>query len=247
MGADGAATLGAMGTRTVLQSAKKISTIKDKILLGSSGPVGLSQRFQGEIENLWEGGKFSNKKPHEAMTIIQNVFWKHVETEISHASLAQNIIGAPARINALCHTLVALPVSKKLCLFQFDQQCSPEQATGDLPFVSVGSGQQIADPFLAFLRRIFWEDKTPSVFGGIFATLWTLEHTILINPGGVADPKQIVIMRDNDRKIQELSKEELQEHYEAIEAAEGSLLSFRDIMSDSSEIKEITEIPIPKE
>lgn len=52
LAADGAATLGSMGNRTVIQSVKKLSTIQDKIIVGVSGSVGLSQRINGVVDKL---------------------------------------------------------------------------------------------------------------------------------------------------------------------------------------------------
>ena len=39
-------------------------------------------------------------------------------------------------------------------LIQCNHVGMTEAATTDLPFVAIGSGQELADPFLAFLRRI---------------------------------------------------------------------------------------------
>ena len=56
-------------------------------------------------------------------------------------------------------TIVAMIVQHKPQLFQFMFDAASEQATEDIPFIAVGSGQSLADPFLAFLRRIFWSDR----------------------------------------------------------------------------------------
>lgn len=229
MGADGVATLGALGASTVRQPAKKLDILMNSVIVGVSGPVGLGQRIRGEVEALYQDRKLSNKKPFEAMTIMREILWKHVSMELQAAALAGQAIGNVATRSALCSTLIALPVAKSPCLFQFDQQCAPEEATSDLPFVAIGSGQQIADPFLALLRRVFWKDVSPSIADGVFATFWTLDHAIRTHPGGVAEPKQIaVLQRDNNNwSARELSPEELKEHEEAVAAAESSLANFR--------------------
>ena len=48
MGADGAATLGCMGTHTVVQECKKLQLLCNSIILGVSGSVGLAQRFKAK-------------------------------------------------------------------------------------------------------------------------------------------------------------------------------------------------------
>lgn len=170
--------------------------------------------------------------------------WKHVEVEMKIASTAKDTIGGAAIVDAICQSVVAMPVDHTHHLFQFDQNCSPEEATDKLPFVSVGSGQAIADPFLAFLKRIFWKDKKPSLVDGILAVLWTLKHAIEINPGGVADPKQIVVLekKSGDWAARELTQEELQEHYEFIDGAENALANY----VKESNTDTIEEIKIPE-
>lgn len=230
LGADGAATLGTTFQPTVVQPMRKLDIIRDSIIVGVSGPAGLGQLFKGEIDKLWQEQKLSGKKPFEAMSILREAMWKHAGPNWEATAVVSRTLGAQAAISASTGTIMALPVSKLHCLFQFDHQCSPEQATEDLPFASVGNAQWIADPFLAFLRRIFWKDKSPSLVDGIFATLWALDHAIVTNPGGVANPKQLVILEklSRDWKARELQDAELQEHYQAIEEAEKSLANFRD-------------------
>jgi 20S proteasome alpha/beta subunit len=232
VGADGAATLGALGQFTIRQSTKKLCIVDNCIVIGVSGSVGLGQRIVGTIEGLWCNSeiKLSEQPSYIAMTIIRQQIFNHIQVELQVASLAQQVQGiASIAINSvLTSTVVALPLRRELCLFQFDHQGAPEEAREDLPFVSIGSGQSIADPFLAFIRRVFWSNHLPTVAQGIFATLWTLEHAIQTNPGGVAEPKQVIILEKTNESClaRELPSEELLEHMEAISAAEKHLANF---------------------
>lgn len=127
-------------------------------------------------------------------------------------------------------------LDKKFALFQFDQQGAPEEATEDLPFISIGSAQATADPFLAFIRKVFWPASLPTLEMGIFSTLWTLQHAIETNPGGVADPTQIMVLEKDskDFEAREMEDAELEEHFEAISAAESTLRDFRTLSAGSS-------------
>jgi hypothetical protein len=180
------------------------------------------------------------------MAKMRDIMWPHAKCELQNASIARNAIGNIALESAISSVIIAMPVKKKLALFQFNQQCSPEEATDDLPFVSIGSGQTIADPFLAFLRRLFWKNRPPSLSEGILAVIWTLYHTILINPGGVADPKQVVTLEksDDDFVARELSSEELQEHYEFIDNMEKKISDLQQEIRESSRTGEAI-IPLP--
>lgn len=231
VGADGAATLGAMGQGTIRQSVHKLNIISHKIIVGVSGPVGLSQRFNWRIEELYTSNKLSGKKCPDAMGIIRTELWKDIQGEMQVAAVAQQTIGRAALSSALSSSLVAMPLDHKFALIQFDQQGAPEEATENIPFVAIGSGQPIADPFLAFVRKIFWPEGLPSLEQGIFSTLWTLNHAIETNPGGVSAPTQIMVLEKEgkDFKARELEKTDLAEHEEAIEAAENVLRDFRNL------------------
>jgi hypothetical protein len=219
-----------MGQMTATQATKKLEIISDSIIVGVSGPVGLGQRIRGEITGLWENRKFSAKKPYEAMVIIRNALWAHVEPEIKAAQIASAVIPLTAAcMSALSETVVALPILRSPCLFQFDQQCAPEEATHNLPFVAIGSGRAIADPFLAFIRRVLWKGQCPSIAQGTFAAVWTLSHAIKTAPGGIGDPIQLMFLerqQGDHWKCRELQSTELHEHQEAVAAAEDWLSQF---------------------
>ena len=246
MGSDGAATLGTMGQSTIVQPVRKLETISNTIILGVSGPVGIGQIFKGVIKKLWEEDKFHGKKEsYEAMEFLSKSLWEHLKPEFQKASIAKSVIDNIALISTICSVLIAIPISKKLCLFQFNQQCSPEEATDNLPFVSIGSGQKIADPFLAFLRRIFWPNELPSLEDGILTVLWTLEHAIRTNPGGVSDPKQIITIKkeNNKYKTYKFQEKELIEHVEGIYDIEKYLSDYPKKLKGDIDIEE--KIPTP--
>lgn len=243
MGADGAATLGALGQQTIRQSTTKLYTVNHCVVVGVSGPVGLGQRIVGEIEAVWTGKKLSGKKPTEAMTLLRLQLWNNVlNVEHQVAAVAKNSIGQLALQDTLASTLLALPLSNAPCLIQFDQQGAPELADDNLPFVAIGSGQAIADPFLAFIRRIFWANTVPAVQDGIFAALWTLRHAIETNPGGVSEPIEICVLSKDgkDCKAKKLTEPEYEEHNVAIEAAELSLKKFREALTGTSTDPEVS-------
>ncbi len=135
------------------------------------------------------------------------------------AAAAIPVVGqGVAAMSALSGTLVAMNVLKKPSLFRFDHQASPEAATPDLPLEAVGSGPAIADPFLAFIRRLFWPKRLPTVQEGVFSALWAVRHAIQTSPGGVAEPIQVAVLEGT--KAHELDDDDLAEHMRAIADAE---------------------------
>lgn len=241
LGSDGAATYGSRGNHTIRQSVKKkLQLVSSQAVVGVAGAVGVGQRLAGLVDELVRAGKFtlaersgdkrelklSNCKSHDVMSCLRLQFWNVIGPETEAARMMAQAIGHSALSAAMSDSLVCLLVGNEPRLYQFDQQAAPEEITSDLPFVSIGSGQSIADPFLAFLRRIYWNDRLPTIDEGIFTTVWTLRHAIETNPGGVGDPKQIVTFTregDNVWRAKELPEEKIDESLQSIESVEQRL------------------------
>jgi hypothetical protein len=58
--------------------------------------VGLAQRFNGVLQDVWDSKKLSGEKPHEAMTIKREYLWKNVEIEFQVAQKTAPVLGQPA-------------------------------------------------------------------------------------------------------------------------------------------------------
>jgi len=227
--ADSAATLGnALGEQTVREAVPKLQILENRIVLGVSGPVGLGQLFADRVKVSWsqQGGLKGVKSVAEAMRLIRDAIRQDAMAAIQGAAAAAPMLGGVARIGAITSTLVALPVAGTPELIQFDYQGMPEAATGNLPYVSIGIGQPLADPFLAFLRNVFWErNSLPKLADAVFAAVWTLEHAIKIAPGNVAGPTQIAILESKGSTLvaRVLLPQELEEHKQNVHGAEQHL------------------------
>lgn len=232
VGADGAATLGSMGHMTVQQkTVKKLSILEGKIIVGVSGPVGIGQRLRAVIEEAYKSNRFKGRA-ELAMGVMRKAFWDEVVgNEWNVAGVVSGTLGPQiAATSANSAMLLALPIEKKPELIQFDQQCAPELATDELPFVAIGGGQPIADPFLGFARRVFWPKQPPSINDGVFSAVWALRHAIEHAPGGIADPIQIAVLKkgpDGGWHAEELEEAELLQHEEAVKDAEQALSAWR--------------------
>jgi hypothetical protein len=156
-----------------------------------------------------------------------------------------------AQSSCLSSSIIAMPISGQLCLMQFNHQASPELASKDLPFVAIGSGQFCADPFLAFIRRLFWPDRLPHLSEGKFAAYWTLDHAIKTSPGGITEPKQIAVLETVEGKpaCRELTKEEIDPIELAVTEAESRLKAITKPSANAEDIpkpeKPSTQSPHP--
>lgn len=99
-------------------------------------------------------------------------------------------------------------------------------------YVAVGSGKLSADPFLRFITDVFCNGTQPTVAEAIFLATWTVQHVIDVNPGGVAGPIRLGILREEGgAKIARLLNEaEMVEHQQAVESAIVALRQWRDSM-----------------
>jgi hypothetical protein len=99
-------------------------------------------------------------------------------------------------------------------------------------YVAVGSGKLSADPFLRFITDVFCNGSQPTVAEAILLATWTVQHVIDVNPGGVAGPIRVGILREEGgAKIARLlSDAEIVEHQQAVESAIVALRKWRDTM-----------------
>jgi hypothetical protein len=229
MGADSSATFTAGRMKTVEQKTSKICIIDNKIIIMGSGAVGLEQRFSYIVEDFYNKGNFQNKP------------YQEIGRELSRLTI-QNFssTGVQAgQFGALC----AFPSNEnKFYLCEFNtNNFQPEFKTQSIWYVSMGSGQLIADPFLGFIRRIFWGDKLPSCIEGIFYVAWALHHTIELNPGGINAPMQIAILDipvgENTYKARLINDNELSEHIDNIRGAESHLARYKEMLQGKEEIE----------
>lgn len=243
VGADTLATLGSFGQHTVQERLSKLHIVREELILAVSGPVGLAQRYQEELEaSPAPKQKYGNKKPMAAAVEISAAFWQHASLELQRAQVAAQATQNRTPLdNALAQAVVAVRTSGADRLFQFSETCAPEEATTDLPYVSIGSAQRNADPFLSFLRRLWWRDSLPTVGGAVLTVLWALQQTIEAT-AEIGGGPQIAVLQSGKARL--LDDEELREHRDGITSIEKLLVEWKNrIASDVIDVD--TEPPNP--
>ena len=147
--------------------------------------------------------------------------------------------------SSFCKSLIAMPVDSKPHLFQFEFNGAPERCNKDTPFVSLGSGQPIADPFLAFLRRLLWSNHEPSLSEGRLAAVWTIDHVRRTNPGGVGGSIQLATLESVSNKMPMVniaSPQDVEEHLQKVSLAEQALV--RELIG-KGDVNQGTGLPPP--
>jgi hypothetical protein len=181
LGADSSATYATSGVQpTIRQDTQtKLHVAQDKVIVAVSGPVGLLQSYSDEVDSylVSKGNKAAWNKTQQAKTELSAMFLKHAKPAWEKAQMILPVAGQQAaNVEAGHQTAVAFALEDGPHLLQFTQALNAEEATKDLPFFALGSGQASADVFLAFIRKIFWPDELPSISAGELSVIWTLDE-----------------------------------------------------------------------
>lgn len=235
IGTDSSATFSALTTPTIEQKTNKIEIINEKIIVAGTGQVGIGQRFCDIIKTASKEHVF-DKPPINVGTELSHRAIK----DFQYTSVQFGQYGA----------LVAY-ISKgnfHLCEFAVTN-FQPELKTQEskLWFVSMGCGQFITDPFLGFMRRVFFKNHLPTVADAIFITSWTLQHVIELNVGGINGPIQMAAIKEKSQGqfvASMITEAELSEHCENIRAAETYLAAYKDIIRGSESKEKIPELDL---
>lgn len=222
LGADSAQTMPGY----IQQSTRKIEIIGSDFVIGSSGSGHIAHQFRWAIEEAMASPEFCTENLQAASNSLRQAIWPIVERNFSETAFLRQRSTQPANFqDPTTYSLVALLAGRTPTLLSFNENGSPIEITADSVFGCLGSGCFAANPFLGFIKRIWWVDHNPSVAEGILATVWTLEHSIKVSSGGVADPKQLVVFSstDGEWRAKELSSNELDEHHQAVNELERKL------------------------
>lgn len=223
IGSDSSATFAAGQFRTIEQPAKKTFVISPDVIVAGTGAVGLGQRF-AEIVRGVRVNPQNNFLAADPFVLAKGICANAIN-DFASTQAPKGTFGA----------LAAFCSGQGFHLVEFGaQDLQPEFKTDDCWFVSMGSGQPIADPFLGMMRRVFFKGSKPALKEGIFLTFWALTHAIDLNTGGINGPAQIGILSKDARGLlvaRLLTDDEIQEHDGSVRAAESHLAIYRDIIS----------------
>lgn len=225
VGTDSAATFTAGVYRTIEQPTRKISLIDGQVIMAATGSGGLTQRFEQIVTLHQTNGGFRSLDPLESGRRLCGLMRKDFGDT---GALKQDGDGG---WKADYGALIGFWHAGQACLLEFEVgSLQPELKTADIWYVSMGSGQLIADPFLGLMRRAFCVAGPPTLAMGRFITAWTLNHTIELNPGGIGGPMQIAVL-SREAKGQPTAKlDDVDEHLAAIEGVYEHLAEYPSVL-----------------
>jgi len=237
IGADSAVTHGdGAGYRTMeTPTEQKIEIIENKIIIAGTGAVGHHQRFVNRIKQCWRDKRFDGADAHGFAKVLSSEGIKefaetHVQNLAYSALVAYEAKGEPI----LCEFLGG-PILNPNTPTSFQPEM--KDVSGDLWFASTGSGQQLTDPFLAFIRNVFWSDGPPNLKGGKFTVRWTLQHVCELAPGGINEPIHIATLSSHKGKFKAkmLTEEDMLESANLVSDATAQFSKFRDVILGTEE------------
>lgn len=213
--ADSAVTFGSPGVFTITHVARKIDIVDGQLIVAGTGQLGLGQRFTAKVRELWLAKKLSGGDEFALATTVT----EEVVRDFSRTQAPKGGFGA----------LLAFPKKSSAHLCEFAvADLQPEMKTPKCWYVSLGSGQSLADPYLALFKKIFWSGGPPTVERGIFAAVWTMKHALEAAPGFVCPPIDVAVLRTTTKGTSAamLSEDDLQEHHDLAKKADEHLASF---------------------
>jgi hypothetical protein len=183
--------------RTVQETGVvKIETHFGEIVSATTGAIGLSQRFRHELETMLHGQelrKYQSGSPVVFATEISRRTLDNFRKTLSpQQQQPQFGIGLGA--------LVAFVCGGKAQLTEFDPlqfhpelkgQINPDGRQKTRPYVTMGAGQIMADPFIAHVNYMLFGSGVPKLSEGRLLVAWTLRHVLAFNTGGVGGDMQI--------------------------------------------------------
>ncbi len=187
IGADSMAT-SVIGNGGLLQTeTDKIRIVGGRAVIAGTGSVGLGQRFGDVVQTNWDAKTFQSKTWDCLRKITTDAVKDFQSTGVQNR-------GAP--IGFGFGALLAVPIEDRPCLVEYSvSDMQPELKDGKIRFVAMGSGQMLAEPFVAFVHRVLWGEAAPNVQTALFGVYWALSHTIRIAPGGVGWPIKLATLR----------------------------------------------------
>lgn len=218
-------------------SGIKCRVIPGPQLFAFAGDQGQAARFRFFAESMVSQIAAS---PHALLHSVD--LSRSILTQLDSTGIPPNSVGVNAVLafihGAGCHCCV------------FEAALQPRLLDDDHCYAALGSGKLSADPFLRFIFDTFCTPgQPPPVHLAAFLAVWTVQHVINVNPGGVAGPIRVSIFERNvtgSFDAKELSTAEIEAHTLAVDNAAKSLRDWRNGIQGGAAARNVEAPPQPE-
>ena len=199
-------------------SGIKCSVITGPQIFAFAGDQGQAARFKLFAETMAANASAATHPLLHCVSLSQAILTQLSQTGIAPKDVWTNTILGFLHSGS-CHC----------CVFEGNMQ--PRMLDQNHYYVALGSGKMSADPFLRFVSDTFCTPgQAPKVHLATFLAIWTVQHVIDVNPGGVAGPIRIAVFEKDasgSYVARELPTSEIEAHGQAIDAAAQALRDWR--------------------
>jgi hypothetical protein len=228
IGADSVQTSTA-GVQPVMQvtGGIKLELPWGRLIVACTGAVGLAQRFYNVLSDECQGkelDKHLNGVPIEFVTRLAKKVISNFEGTRSPLQSHPNHGWGFGCLMGFASDKIG-PQLVEFDHMQFHPELKGETddagALKSRPFATMGSGQLLADPFIAHAHRVlFGEKTTPTVAQGRLLVTWTLQHASAYAVGHVGGELSIAQLQKSEKQwtTSLINVEEAQQQVQEIEA-----------------------------
>jgi len=241
IGADGVTTI----ANQIEQPTEKVVVFdRHPVIFAGAGNVGYIKRLNSLFSKMWNGGDVKNVSDQLSLAklLTKSAIGELEDTYVTPLRKDTSLFSDVTAMVGFAHGR-----NHGLCILEHGS-LQPVLLDPQFWYISLGNNSHITNTFLALIRDVFWRNGPPDVAEGKFAAIWTLQHVIQTNVGGVGGEMSIATIDRNSRgqyapKL--LTDGEIALHRQAVDDAKSHL---RDFMQQRKQLllgEEVPEIPKP--
>lgn len=180
LAASGLGTVLPKGDPAVEEPAGLLRVVGGQVILGVSGPEGLTREISAALESYVAGGDPGRVAPEAHSTGIRDALAEPVGLALAMSEALRRVPGVAVGPGeyVLGGSMIALPARGAPCLYVVDEGLSVTEITEEITCAAIGPARAPAESFLAFLRRLLWPDDQPTRAEGQLTAYWTVRHVV---------------------------------------------------------------------
>ncbi|MFM7631048.1 MAG: hypothetical protein ACKO43_04470 [Alphaproteobacteria bacterium] len=190
---------------------KKIACLADDLVVGFAGDLGFAQRFRQIAKDVWDDPDRGQIPSDDFHKIIESFSTNGILEFLKYVRPTDAIDISSAFVIGFAHA-----ARHHLCMLPYGN-FQPIVINENLPFCSLGSGHYLTNPFLSFIKKVFWSGEPCLALPvGIFSAVMAMNLAVELNAGGINAPIHIAVLerKNNIYTCRKLHEDELSTHQE---------------------------------